>query len=142
MSPTDPTPQRLQYGELPTQPGMFLGLFHGRNSRKEDMDDWGFAGPVLGPLNYCHTTYMAYVHVQFVNGQDARICCNSGHLDVDLEVVEDMIQFEGAYYGDWTVFFVAPEECRRPDDAFRNKPRINAYQWHNHLKNAQHSDGP
>ena len=70
------------------------------------MDDWGFAGPVLGPLNYCHTTYMAYVHLKIVNGQDARICCNSDHLDVDLEVVEDMIQFEGAYYGDWTVLFV------------------------------------
>lgn len=59
-----------------------------------------------------------------------------GNLAVDLEVVEDMIHFEGAYYGDWTVFFVAPEECRRPDDAFRNKPRVNAYQWHNHLNAA------
>lgn len=142
MSPTNTTPQRLQYGERPTQPGMYLGLFHGRNSRKEDMDDWGFAGPVLGPLNYCHTTYMAYVNLQFVNGQDARICCNSGHLAVDLEVVEDMIHFEGAYYGDWTVFFVAPDECRRPDDAFRNKPRVNVYQWHNHLKGAQQSSDP
>lgn len=141
MSQTEPVPRRLQYGERPTQPGMYLGLFHGRNSRRENMDDWGFAGPVLGPLTYCHTTYMAYVHLHFENGQDARICCNSGHLNVDLEVVEDMIYFEGAYYGDWTVFFVPPEECRRPDDAFRNKPRTNVYQWHDHVKGSQHSDG-
>lgn len=142
MNPTDLNPRRLQYGERPTQPGMYLGLFHGRNSRKEDMNDWGFAGPVLGPLGYCHTTYMAHMHLRFLHGQDARICCNSGHLSVDLEVVEDMIHFEGAYYGDWTVFFVAPDECRRPDDAFRNKPRINVYQWHDHLKSTQASCEP
>lgn len=142
MNPTESTPQRLQYGERPTRPGMYLGLFHGRNSRKEHMDDWGFAGPVLGPLIYCHTTYMTYVHLHFMNGQDARTCCNSGHLAVDLEVVDDMIHFEGAYYGDWTVFFVAPDECRRPDDAFRKKPRINVYQWHDHLKSAPIPDVP
>lgn len=106
------------------------------------MDDWGFAGPVLGPLTYCHTTYMTHVRLRFTWGQDARICCNSGHLEVDLAVVEDMIQFEGAYYGDWTVFFVAPEECRRPDDAFRNKPRVNLYQWHDHSKSTQPSPEP
>jgi hypothetical protein len=142
MNPTAPSPQRLQYGERPTQSGMYLGLFHGRNSRKENMDDWGFAGPVLGPLSYCHTTYMAHMRLRFICGQDARICCNSAHLEVDLAVVEDMIHFEGAYYGDWTVFFVAPEECRRPDDAFRNKPRINLYQWHEHSNNAQPSPEP
>lgn len=142
MSQTEPVLRRLQYGERPTQPGMYLGLFHGRNSRRENMDDWGFAGPVLGPLIYCHTTYMSYVRLHFVNGQDARICCNSGHLNVDLEVVEDMIHFEGAYYGDWTVFFVPPEECRRPDDSFRNKPRTNVYQWHDHLKGEQNLDEP
>ncbi|MDP2262325.1 MAG: hypothetical protein Q8K24_04115 [Hydrogenophaga sp.] len=136
MDSTDLTPQRLQYGERPSQAGMYLGLFHGRRSRKEDMDDWGFAGPVLGPLSYCHTTYMAYVRLRFIRGQDARICCNSVHLEVDLTVVEDMIHFEGAYYGDWTVFFVTLEDCRRHDDVFRNKPRINLYQWHDHLKSA------
>lgn len=142
MDPTDLTPQRLQYGERPSQAGMYLGLFHGRRSRQEDMDDWGFAGPVLGPLSYCHTTYMAYVRLRFLRGQDARACCNTSHLEVDLAVVEDMIHFEGAYYGDWTVFFVTPEECRRPDDAFRNKPRVNLYQWHDHLKSAPSTPDP
>ncbi|MGI9218286.1 MAG: hypothetical protein ACR2JA_14965 [Hydrogenophaga sp.] len=142
MNPTESTPQRLQYGERPTYPGMYLGLFHGRNNRKENMDDWGFAGPVLGPLIYCHTTYMAHVHLYFVNSQDARACCNSGHLAVNLEVVEDMIHFEGAYYGDWTVFYVSPEECRRPDDAFRKKPRINMHQWHDYLKSVPNPDEP
>ena len=41
-----------------------------------------------------------------------------------------MIHFEGAYYGYWTVFFMAPDECHRPDDVFRNKPCNNVYQWH------------
>jgi len=142
MTQTDTTAKRVQYGERPTQPGLYLGLFHGRNGRQEEMDGWGFAGPALGPLTYCHTTYMAYVHLHFEKPQDARICCNSVYLEVDLDVVEDMIFFEGAYYGDWTLFFVAPEDCRRPDDAFRHKPRINAYQWHNSLKGAQHAENP
>lgn len=51
-------------------------------------------------------------------------CCHSISLDVGLAVVEDMIEFEGAFYGGWT-FFVAPEHCKRPDDGFRDKPRSN-----------------
>ena len=124
-------PKRIQYGERPAQPGLYLGLFHGRASTREEMDGWGFAGPVLGPLRYCHTTYMAYVELCFMDGQDARICCKSDHLEVSLRVFEDMILFEDSYYGDWTLFYVAPEECRRPDDAFRSKPRLNKYLWHN-----------
>ena len=142
MASTEPTTKRIQYGERPTQPGMYIGLFHGRSSRNESMNDWGFAGPVLGPLTYCHTTYMAYVRLRFATEQDARVCCNSVHLDVDLDVVEDMIYFDGAYYGDWTLFFVAPEECRLPDDSFRLKPRANVSHWHNHTKGAQHLDAP
>ncbi|AOG24147.1 hypothetical protein [Acidovorax sp. RAC01] len=128
---------RLQYGERPGVPGMYLGLFHGRRNPKEQMSDWGFAGPVLGPLQYCHTTYMAFVHLHFVSGGDARTCCNSSYLEVELEVGENMIEFEGAYYEDWTVLVVSPEECRRPDYAFRSKPRTNAHQWHNNFSSAQ-----
>lgn len=142
MSAASPTPKRALYGERPAQPGLYLGLFHGRNGRQDDMDDWGFAGPALGPLTYCHTTYMAHIHLCFERATDARICCNSEHREVDVGVVDDMIFFEGAYYGDWTLFLVAPADCRRPDDAFRNKPRANAHQWHSRLTNAHPAKNP
>ena len=130
MAKTEKASTRLQYGQRPSEPGMYLGLFHGRNSPKESMDDWGFAGPVLGPLRYCHTTYMAHLRLHFVSGEDAMSCCHASSLAVELAVVQDLIEFEGAFYGDWTLFFVAPEECKRPDDGFRHKPRSNLYQWH------------
>src|SRR3546814_15424074 len=36
---------------------VYLHLFHGRNSPDQDMDDWGFDGPTIGPPDYVHTTY-------------------------------------------------------------------------------------
>lgn len=79
---------------LPT--GMYLGLFHGRDRKDEDPDDWGFDGPVIGPLEFVHTTYANHIKVCLVGRQQA---------EMDLELVEGMIEFEGKYYGDWTVYF-------------------------------------
>jgi hypothetical protein len=35
------------------------------------------------------------------------------------------------YYGDWTVYYVRPEDCERPIDTFRCADRINALCAHN-----------
>lgn len=74
--------------------GVYLKLFHGRKTVDEDMDsDWGEQGPILGPLDYVHTTYAATIHCLAVNQQ----------YDVDLTVVEDCIYYNGWFYGDWSV---------------------------------------
>src|SRR5471032_1896299 len=53
--------------------GLYLGLFHGRDALDADMDDWGFAGPVIGPLEYAHTTYASEVKLCFIDGQRAAL---------------------------------------------------------------------
>lgn len=74
---------------------MYLGLLHGRNDPTQDMDNWGFNGPMIGPLKYVHTTYGDDIKVCFLDEDDPRFY---------LSLVDDMIHFEGKYYGDWTVF--------------------------------------
>ena len=117
--------QRFESGERPDKPGMYLALFHGRESKREVMHQFGFAGPLLGPLHYCHTTYLSDIKILFEDAEDAQLCCGSDEKDVILTVVDDMICFENAYYGDWSVFTVDEDECERPKDTFRKKPRIN-----------------
>lgn len=78
--------------ELPS--GTYLGLFHGRNTINEEVNDWGFEGPIIGPLKWVHTTYRS--HVRF---------CPIGEDDgIDLAFNEDLLNWEGKYYGDYTVF--------------------------------------
>lgn len=54
------------------KPGLYLGLFHGRKAPNEELDDWGFGGPVIGPLEYVHTTYSNEVKIKFVDAADFR----------------------------------------------------------------------
>ena len=126
MTIAEDTPRkRFESGERPDKPGMYLALFHGRDGRNEQMHQFGFAGPLLGPLHYCHTTYLSDIKILFEDAEDAQLCCGSYEKDVILSVVDDMIYFENAYYGDWSVFTVDEDECERPKDTFRKKPRYN-----------------
>lgn len=75
--------------------GVYLGLFHGRNSVEEELNDWGFDGPVIGPLKYVHTTYANRV----------RFCPIGEYDSIIVQVIDGMIELDGKFYGDWTVFF-------------------------------------
>ena len=72
---------------------MYLRLFHGRTDPQQDMDDWGSDGPVLGPYKFAHTTYMCHVKLGRLDGN-----CD------ELNIHEDMLYYDGCYYGDWSVF--------------------------------------
>ncbi len=72
---------------------LYLKLFHGRTDPAQNMDDWGFDGPVFGPYDFIHTTYACHVKM----GRD------NGDLD-ELRIVGDMIFYDGKYYGDWSVY--------------------------------------
>lgn len=61
------------YGEKPISPGLYLGLFHGRNCTRLEMEDWGFSGPAIGPLKWVHTTYACTVRIDFENSADAML---------------------------------------------------------------------
>lgn len=67
---------------------MYLKLFHGGNFG-EDLDGWGEHGPVFGPFPFFHTTYAD--RIKFGD-------------DCELRIVEDVIHYDGVYYGDWSCF--------------------------------------
>ena len=37
----------------------------------------------------------------------------------------DLLVFGNKYFGDWTVYYVKPEDCERPADTFRETKRTN-----------------
>ena len=71
---------------------IYLRLFHGRTDPAQDMDDWGLDGPIFGPYEFVHTTYA--LNLKF--GKNGT--CN------ELFCYEDMVYYDGVYYGDWTIF--------------------------------------
>lgn len=70
------------------KPQVYIHLFHGRTDINADMNDWGSIGPEFGPFPYVHTTYND--HLKF--GEDSM-----------LRSIDDMIYYDGIYYGDWSV---------------------------------------
>ena len=72
---------------------LYIRLFHGRTDPNQDMDDWGTDGPVFGPYEFAHTTYM----------WDLKLGKSKGNCD-ELYTHEDMVYYDGVYYGDWSIF--------------------------------------
>jgi hypothetical protein len=122
-----------EYGTKPKKPGLYLGLFHGRETPMEKMDGWGFNGPAIGPLSWVHTTYAADIKIEFENAEDAELYFGSMGSPSSLSMDSDMLVFRGLYYGDWTVYYVGAEDCERPADSFRSTKRINALHAHNRV---------
>ena len=91
--------------------GMYLALFHGRDTADKQMDDWGFNGPLIGPLGYVHTTYDSEIKIRFLNehgyrseevyGQET-----GGNEEVVFRTHGELFPFAGKFYGDWTVFTI------------------------------------
>lgn len=72
---------------------LYIRLFHGRTNPDQDMDNWGSDGPIFGPYEFVHTTYACEIKL----GKPDRNCD-------ELCTHEDMIYYDGVYYGDWSVF--------------------------------------
>ena len=93
--------------DTPDTPGLYLGLMHGRHTPDEHLDDWGFNGPIIGPLEFVHTTYATHVRFQFADeAAERRYRRLTGDaLSSDtLTIMHDMLVFAGKYFGDWCVF--------------------------------------
>jgi hypothetical protein len=84
----------------PLVPGkMYLRLYHGRTRPIQTMD-WGFAGPTFGPLScYVHT----FCHTFRIQGD-----CDTS--EVWLEKLNDMIHWDGCFYGDLDVFIASDDD--------------------------------
>ena len=72
---------------------LYIRLFHGRTDPSQDMDDWGSDGPILGPYKFVHTTYAHHLKLGRPDGS-----CD------ELFIYEDMLYYDGIYYGDRSVF--------------------------------------
>lgn len=96
---------------------LYLDLFHGRRDPTEHLDDWGKQGPVFGPLDYVHTTYGSHVKMRFTNLPETEA-------EVDLHTVDDLLFYDGCYYGDWTVYDIPPADPARlqPFDPAKASP--------------------
>jgi hypothetical protein len=91
---TKPNPLLVPKGTSLVPGKMYLRLYHGRTDPAQEMDGWGFDGPTVGPLS-------SYVHTY---------CCHfriHGERDTSelwLEKHDDMIRWDGCFYGDMEVF--------------------------------------
>lgn len=118
------------YGEKPARPGLFLGLLHGRDDPKQRMDEWGFNGPMIGPLKWVHTTYTCTIRIAFEHPSDALRYFGMSDTEQCLELNGDMLTFGGKFYGDWTVYTVSPDDCAPPADTFRRNQRCAGHWAH------------
>ena len=86
-------------------PGMYLGMFHGRNDPAQVMDDWGFNGPILGPITAQQVTYQSHYRIRFKSLLDAKNFFPGVDDEwVDLTFHEGLLVYGGKYYGDYTLF--------------------------------------
>ena len=76
---------------------VYLELFHGRKSVRDQLEDWGSQGPILGPLAFVHTTYAADIKLETTDGRD-------GVLYLIGDEQPDLLYYDGILYGDWSVF--------------------------------------
>jgi len=114
-----------QYGSKPKKPGLYLELSHGRRDPREQMSGWGFDGPAIGPLKWYHTTYVSDIKIEFENAADAveYFCVSQAFFELPVEA--GLLVFGGMYYGDWTVYYISPEDCEWATDTFRETTREN-----------------
>ena len=81
--------------------GLYLELFHGRSDPEQAMDDWGEAGPILGPYRYAHTTYGEEINLGREDGDDDELVIAGG-----------LVYYGGVWYGDWSAFVASPRSIR------------------------------
>lgn len=74
--------------------GVYLRLLHGRNEPEERLKDWGFDGPVLGPFQAVHFTYINQIRcIPFIDQDD----------EIEFEVHDTFLVYDGKYYGDFEI---------------------------------------
>lgn len=80
-------------------PLLAIHLFHGRKTPYENLDDWGFQGPVIGPFHWCHTTYDCDTRL----GREGMEHDEEGLWELRKSICGDVLYYDGNYYGDWSV---------------------------------------
>lgn len=93
-------------------PGRLI-LIHGRKDPDEEMNDWGFNGPILEGVEYLVVTYNTHYRLGFVDEAACRAAMEAtGWEEWDenqllIQFHDDMVKTKDGYFGDWEVQFNA-----------------------------------
>ncbi len=71
---------------------VYVHLFHGRKDPKQDMNDWGEDGGILGGFDFAHVTY----------GNDIK--CGNDFESACFYIIDGLVYYDGMWYGDFSVF--------------------------------------
>ena len=95
------------YGDL--MPGTYLCLFHGFHNeidrKRNTINDNGLgtAGPMIGPLDFVHTTYAFDIKIRFASGFYESKEKYGLDAESQLDMADDCVLYNGVQYGDWSV---------------------------------------
>lgn len=111
------------WGEMPTRPGLYLSLSHGRDFPQQAVKQRGFSGPKIGPLVYMQTHYAQRIILRFATRRDAaKFFPGASSAVGEVDVIEGTLVYENKCYGDWCVFHIARDFCIQPT---RHNPNPN-----------------
>jgi hypothetical protein len=77
---------------------IYIELFHGHHTPDEELDEWGFQGPILGPFPFFHMTYGDDIKLG-----DGGLMIRGEHYAFPAPDKDGFIYFLGAYYGDMSI---------------------------------------
>jgi hypothetical protein len=81
------------------------------------MDDWGEDGPWFGPIKWFHCTYLSTFGLGFVSGEEYIAPSEDASVPAPMYFCDDMIYYNGVYYGDWETQLVPGEASAECDEA-------------------------
>ena len=90
---------------------IYIHLYHGRKTVTEDMDAWGASGPFFGPFENVQVTYSCWIPP-----------LDKFFQHKSLKYVEDLIYYDGLYYGDMELFSDIGSSI--PEDIDEAKSRV------------------
>lgn len=106
----------------PIKGKMYLVPIHGKMSPKQELSNWGFNGPHIGPLRFVHVTYNTHIGLGFedetwqaaeafgfalAKGEDY----HSAEENAVLDIRNDMLRYKYWYFGDWEIVIYQGEDC-------------------------------
>jgi hypothetical protein len=91
---------------------LYLRLYHGRKDPLENLEDWGSDGPIFGPYENIQITYEAHIKMHA-----------SDHFD-DLAWRDDLVFYDGIYYGDVEIVAAAPASEITPYKHEKTTPKV------------------
>ncbi len=73
---------------------VYIHLLHGRDNPEQEMEGWGFTGPVLGPFEAVHFTYGTHIRCLPVVATGD---------ELQLYYHDDLLMNDGKFYGDFEI---------------------------------------